>query len=72
MTSPKIIVPHAVALRWFGLAQRSVVKICHAIEVVNLARQINSEVDSDDIQELLDYRNDELTIDKPLKMHRQE
>ncbi|GFT31134.1 hypothetical protein TNCV_3645321 [Trichonephila clavipes] len=31
-------------------------------EVVNLPRQINLEVDSDDIQELLDSHNQELTI----------
>ncbi|GFX93768.1 hypothetical protein TNCV_1589441 [Trichonephila clavipes] len=37
-------------------------------EVVDLARQINLEVDSDDVQELLDSHNQELPIEK---MHEQ-
>ncbi|GFW52567.1 hypothetical protein TNCV_404951 [Trichonephila clavipes] len=32
-------------------------------EIVDLARQINFEVDSYDVQELLDFHNQELTID---------
>ncbi|GFW23728.1 hypothetical protein TNCV_2032711 [Trichonephila clavipes] len=32
-------------------------------EVFGLAREINSEVDSDDVQELLDFHNQELTIE---------
>ncbi|GFW25668.1 hypothetical protein TNCV_1309291 [Trichonephila clavipes] len=41
-------------------------------EVVNLLRQINLEVDSDDVQELLDCPNQELTIDELIEMHEQE
>ncbi|XP_023218164.1 uncharacterized protein LOC111620476 [Centruroides sculpturatus] len=37
-------------------------------EVVDLARQINLEVDSDDVQELLDSHNQELTIDELIEM----
>ncbi|GFW12314.1 hypothetical protein TNCV_2489581 [Trichonephila clavipes] len=37
-------------------------------EVVNLARQINLEVDSDDIQELLDTHNQELTMDELIEV----
>ncbi|GFV87986.1 hypothetical protein TNCV_3241361 [Trichonephila clavipes] len=33
-------------------------------EVVNLSKQINLEVDSDDVQELLDTHNQELTMDE--------
>ncbi|GFX93668.1 hypothetical protein TNCV_1588451 [Trichonephila clavipes] len=46
---------------------------CLAIEeVVDLARQINSEVDSDDVQELLDSHYQELTMDKLIEMHEQD
>ncbi|GFU57320.1 hypothetical protein TNCV_3635051 [Trichonephila clavipes] len=38
-------------------------------EVVDLVRQINLEVDSDDVQELLDSDNQELTIDELLELH---
>ncbi|GFV29352.1 dachshund homolog 1 [Trichonephila clavipes] len=38
-------------------------------EVVNLARKINLEVDSDDVQELLGSNNQELTIDELIEMH---
>ncbi|GFW50604.1 hypothetical protein TNCV_2889061 [Trichonephila clavipes] len=38
-------------------------------EVVNLARQINLEVDSDDVQELLDSQHQELAIDELVEMH---
>ncbi|GFV51755.1 hypothetical protein TNCV_1321111 [Trichonephila clavipes] len=41
-------------------------------EVVILARQINLEVDSDDVQELLDFHIQELTIHELIKMHEQE
>ncbi|XP_023220465.1 tigger transposable element-derived protein 1-like [Centruroides sculpturatus] len=41
-------------------------------EVVDLARQINLEVDSDDLQELLDSHNQELTIDELIEMREQE
>ncbi|GFV70654.1 hypothetical protein TNCV_3842333 [Trichonephila clavipes] len=41
-------------------------------EVVDLARQINLEVYSDDMQELLDSRNQELTIDEFIEIHEQE
>ncbi|GFY14671.1 tigger transposable element-derived protein 1 [Trichonephila clavipes] len=41
-------------------------------EVVALARQINSGVDRDDFQELLDSYNQELTIDERIEMHEQE
>ncbi|GFX02590.1 hypothetical protein TNCV_728441 [Trichonephila clavipes] len=40
----------------------------NAIEVVNLGRQIKLEVDRDDIQELLDTHNQELTMDEPIEM----
>ncbi|GFX10029.1 uncharacterized protein TNCV_4101681 [Trichonephila clavipes] len=41
-------------------------------EVVDLARQINLEVDSDGVQELLDFYNQELTMDELIEMHEQE
>ncbi|GFX21169.1 hypothetical protein TNCV_4367481 [Trichonephila clavipes] len=34
-------------------------------------RQINLELDSDDVQELLDSHNQELTIDEVIEMHEQ-
>ncbi|GFY32703.1 hypothetical protein TNCV_4638091 [Trichonephila clavipes] len=40
-------------------------------EVVNFAKQINLEVDSDDIQQLLDSHNKELTMDELIEMHEQ-
>lgn len=40
-------------------------------EVVDFARQINLEEDSDDVQELLDSHNQELTIDELLEMREQ-
>ncbi|GFY14788.1 hypothetical protein TNCV_648311 [Trichonephila clavipes] len=47
-------------------------EISNVIEVVDLARQINLEVDSDEVQELLDSHNQELTIDELTEMHGQE
>ncbi|GFW32127.1 tigger transposable element-derived protein 1 [Trichonephila clavipes] len=41
-------------------------------KIVNLARQINSEADSDGVQELLDSQNWELTIDELIEMNEQE
>ncbi|GFV95012.1 hypothetical protein TNCV_1030101 [Trichonephila clavipes] len=41
------------------------------LQVVDLPRQINSEVDSDEAQELLDSHNRELTIDELTEMHEQ-
>ncbi|GFU41490.1 hypothetical protein TNCV_3720831 [Trichonephila clavipes] len=41
----------------------------NVIEVVDLARQINSEVYIDDVQELLDSNNQELTIDELVEMN---
>ncbi|GFX50725.1 hypothetical protein TNCV_2723111 [Trichonephila clavipes] len=38
-------------------------------DVVDLARQINSEMDSDDVQELLDSYNQGLTVDELIEMH---
>ncbi|GFU42563.1 hypothetical protein TNCV_4556761 [Trichonephila clavipes] len=38
-------------------------------EVVDLARQINLEIDCDDIQELLDSHNQGLTIDEEEQGH---
>ncbi|GFS62578.1 hypothetical protein TNCV_1263311 [Trichonephila clavipes] len=40
-------------------------------EVVDLANQINLEVNSDDVQELLDFHNQELTSDDLIEMHEQ-
>ncbi|GFW41918.1 hypothetical protein TNCV_6271 [Trichonephila clavipes] len=40
-------------------------------DVVDLAKQINLEMDCDDIQELLDSHN-QVTIDELLEMHEQE
>ncbi|GFY30618.1 hypothetical protein TNCV_3117801 [Trichonephila clavipes] len=40
-------------------------------EFVNLSRQINFEMNSDDFQELLSSRNQELTIDELTEMHEQ-
>ncbi|GFU54690.1 tigger transposable element-derived protein 1 [Trichonephila clavipes] len=41
-------------------------------EVVDLARQTNSEVDSDDVQELLNSHNQELKMDDLIEMHEQD
>ncbi|GFX68528.1 hypothetical protein TNCV_2432351 [Trichonephila clavipes] len=41
-------------------------------EVVDIARQINLEVDIDDVQELLDSHYQELTIDEPIEMQEQD
>ncbi|GFU60871.1 hypothetical protein TNCV_3372061 [Trichonephila clavipes] len=41
-------------------------------KIVNLARQISLEGDGDDIQELLDSQNRELTMDELIEMHRKE
>ncbi|GFU14596.1 hypothetical protein TNCV_406531 [Trichonephila clavipes] len=41
-------------------------------EVADLARQINLEVDRDDIQGLLDSHSQELPMDELLEMHEQE
>ncbi|GFV22076.1 hypothetical protein TNCV_4527611 [Trichonephila clavipes] len=38
-------------------------------DVVDLARQINLEVDSDDVQKVLDTHNQELTMDELVQMH---
>ncbi|GFX15251.1 hypothetical protein TNCV_2709561 [Trichonephila clavipes] len=38
-------------------------------EVVDSMRQINSEVDSYDVRELLDYGNQERTNDELMEMH---
>ncbi|GFT25061.1 hypothetical protein TNCV_179731 [Trichonephila clavipes] len=40
-------------------------------EVINLACQINVEVNSDDVQDLLDSHNKELTMDELVEMHEQ-
>ncbi|GFW56947.1 hypothetical protein TNCV_161751 [Trichonephila clavipes] len=41
-------------------------------EVVDLFRKINLEVDSDDVQELLDSHYQELTINELIEMHEQD
>ncbi|GFT73135.1 uncharacterized protein TNCV_2554221 [Trichonephila clavipes] len=41
-------------------------------EVLDHARQINVKVDSDDVQELLDSSNQDLTMDALIKMHEQD
>ncbi|GFV30653.1 hypothetical protein TNCV_1777061 [Trichonephila clavipes] len=41
-------------------------------EVVDHARQINLELDSDDVQELLDSHYQELTMDHLIEMHERE
>ncbi|GFX52546.1 hypothetical protein TNCV_4325621 [Trichonephila clavipes] len=41
-------------------------------EVVNLARQITLKVDSNDIQELLHFHNQEMTIHDLIEEHKQE
>ncbi|GFX98355.1 hypothetical protein TNCV_4001241 [Trichonephila clavipes] len=47
--------------------------ICNVIEeVVDLPKQINLEVDSDDVQELLDSYNYKLRTDELIEMHGQE
>ncbi|GFX87927.1 hypothetical protein TNCV_4373921 [Trichonephila clavipes] len=46
---------------------------CNVIEeVVNLARQINLELDSDDVKYLQNSDNQQLTIDELIEMHEQE
>ncbi|GFU86570.1 hypothetical protein TNCV_4480061 [Trichonephila clavipes] len=48
-------------------------EIGHLIgEVINLARQISLEVDSDEVEELLDSHNQELTMDELIEMYEQE
>ncbi|GFU31707.1 hypothetical protein TNCV_1175921 [Trichonephila clavipes] len=42
------------------------------IEVADLSRQINLEADRDDVQELLYFLNQELTINELVEMHEQE
>ncbi|GFX60606.1 uncharacterized protein TNCV_3061791 [Trichonephila clavipes] len=47
-------------------------EIAYAIEIfIELARQINLKVNSDDIPELLNFHNHELTIDELIEMHKQ-
>ncbi|PRD35137.1 UNVERIFIED_CONTAM: hypothetical protein NCL1_12500 [Trichonephila clavipes] len=41
------------------------------VEMEESSRQINSKVDSDGVQELLDFRNQELTIYELIEMHEQ-
>ncbi|GFU21923.1 hypothetical protein TNCV_3283931 [Trichonephila clavipes] len=41
-------------------------------EVLDLARQLHLEVDSVEVQELLDSHNHELTVDELIEMHEQE
>ncbi|GFU89628.1 hypothetical protein TNCV_4599411 [Trichonephila clavipes] len=43
-----------------------------AIHYNVIATQINLEVDSDDVQELLDYHNKELAMDELIEVHEQE
>ncbi|CAH4032450.1 unnamed protein product [Pieris brassicae] len=48
-------------------------EICNVIkDVIELGRQINLEVDSVDVQELLDSHNEEFTIDELITMREQE
>ncbi|GFX61922.1 hypothetical protein TNCV_3777331 [Trichonephila clavipes] len=47
-------------------------EIANWIEVVDHARQINLEANSDDVQELMDSHYQELTIDELIEMHEQE
>ncbi|GFX22613.1 hypothetical protein TNCV_2993481 [Trichonephila clavipes] len=47
-------------------------EIGKVIEDVDLARQINLEVDRDDVQELLDFHNQELTMDELIEMQEQD
>ncbi|GFV68531.1 hypothetical protein TNCV_3129871 [Trichonephila clavipes] len=47
-------------------------KIVRIKEVVGLARQINLEVDDDDVQELLDSHDQELKMDELIEMREQE
>ncbi|GFX22638.1 hypothetical protein TNCV_2993731 [Trichonephila clavipes] len=41
-------------------------------EVVDLARQINLEVDNDDAQKMMDSYNKELTMDELIEMQKQD
>ncbi|GFW37395.1 hypothetical protein TNCV_860021 [Trichonephila clavipes] len=41
-------------------------------EVVKLAKQINLEMVSDDVQELMDSHNQDSTIDEIIEMHGQD
>ncbi|GFT09700.1 hypothetical protein TNCV_4948431 [Trichonephila clavipes] len=41
-------------------------------EAADFARQINLRVDIDDVQELLDSHNQDLTIDELIELHEQE
>ncbi|GFU29290.1 tigger transposable element-derived protein 1 [Trichonephila clavipes] len=41
-------------------------------KVVDFSRKIISEVDSNDVQELLDFHNQELTVNELIEMHEQD
>ncbi|GFV97613.1 hypothetical protein TNCV_2041211 [Trichonephila clavipes] len=41
-------------------------------EIVDLAKKINLEVDKDDVQELLDSHNQEMTMNEHIEMHEKE
>ncbi|GFV78139.1 tigger transposable element-derived protein 1 [Trichonephila clavipes] len=58
---------------WFEKKIGKISEIDNVIEeVIQLAIQINLEVDSDDIQKLWDSHNHELTIDEHKKLHEQD
>ncbi|GFU01889.1 hypothetical protein TNCV_1523851 [Trichonephila clavipes] len=59
--------------RYPPMSSKKIDKIGNVIEEVSdLARQINSVVDSDTVQEMLGSHNQELIIDELLEMHEQE
>ncbi|GFU74214.1 hypothetical protein TNCV_4168051 [Trichonephila clavipes] len=41
------------------------------MEVVDLAKKTNLDVDNDNVQELLDSHSQELIMDEPIEMHEQ-
>ncbi|GFV83336.1 hypothetical protein TNCV_1900621 [Trichonephila clavipes] len=56
-----------------GMTQKRNDKIGNVTEeVVDILRQINLEVDSDDVQELMDSYLQELTVDDLIEIHEQE
>ncbi|GFW60644.1 hypothetical protein TNCV_569901 [Trichonephila clavipes] len=64
---------HRFAFYLRGKEYGKIDHIGNAIEdIVDFARQINFEVKSDDVRELLHFRNQELTIDELIEMHEQE
>ncbi|GFU11860.1 hypothetical protein TNCV_1163131 [Trichonephila clavipes] len=62
------------SVRWCGVAESAPEpnEIGNDIEEVQLARQINLEMYSDHVQEVLNFHNQKLTNHQLIKMHEQD